>query len=64
MLNYYRDKKEGMYLSGEGGEGPAMRLRILRYYWEGGREQCEDNNWDGKKDKKNCGAKYASTPIR
>ena len=24
----------------------------LSYYWEGGREFCDDNEWDGKKKKK------------
>ena len=24
----------------------------LSYYWEGGREFCDDNEWDGKKKRK------------
>ena len=31
----------------------------LSYYWEGAREQCEDNKWDEKKQKKvPCPGKY------
>ena len=25
----------------------------LSYYWEGAREQCEDNKWDEEKKEKN-----------
>ena len=54
MLNSSRDKNEGVsYRRGEGGEGPATwPIPDLRYYyWEGAREQCEDNKWEEEEKK-------------
>ena len=38
MLNYFRDKKDGTYRSGEGGGRARYVTPDLIYNWEGGRE--------------------------
>ena len=48
MLNPLRDKNEGMYRSGQGGEEPALLPRIWITTKEGERQKGEDNKWDKK----------------
>ena len=57
---------------GRGEERARYVTPDLSYYWEGGREKCEDNKWDEKETKKNthtydiCGFSFypltSSTP--
>ena len=35
----------------------------LSYYWGEAREQCEDNKWDGKKNKKKVWKKHLKTCL-
>ena len=35
----------------------------MSYYWEGARERCEDNKWDGKKNKHTSYQGESSTYI-
>ena len=62
MPNSSRDKKKKARTAVVGrGEKRKRRARHvtpdLSYYWEGAREKCEDNKWDGKEKSKyiKCG---------
>ena len=48
MLNSSRDKNEKArtVVVEREKEGPRYVVPDLSYYWEGGREYCEDNKWD------------------
>ena len=63
MLNSCRDKSEGLYRSGEGGEGTAMWPQIWgTYYWQGAQDQCQDDEFGMKK--KKCQQVGVATILR
>ena len=64
MLNYSRDRNEGMYRSGEGEEGPLCDPGSELHYWEGAREYDSARTINGMKKKTNKQKQPTNQPTK